>query len=69
MNNTIIKNKHNDDFTVESSYETCVVCDKQTNVPVDLHVDYRNYYIDGAGQLCEECFFRLDNKKYITIGH
>ena len=56
MNNTIVKNKHNDDFTVLSDdFENCVMCDKLTNVPKNLHIDYRSNYVEGAGQLCFEC--------------
>jgi hypothetical protein len=57
MNNTIVKNKHNDDFTVLSGdFENCVMCDKLTNVPKNLHIDYRSNYVEGAGQLCFECY-------------
>ena len=57
MNNTIVKNKHNDDFTVLSDdFENCVMCDKLTNVPKNLHIDYRSNYVEGAGQLCFECY-------------
>ncbi len=57
MNNTIVKNKHNDDFTVLSDdFENRVMCDKLTNVPKNLHIDYRSNYVEGAGQLCFECY-------------
>lgn len=36
--------------------EICIVCGKQTDVPVSRHVDYRSRYIDGAGQCCEYCY-------------
>lgn len=58
MNNTIVQ--HNNDFTVlkENSehYETCVSCQKITNVPKMLHIDFRNHYVEGAGQLCFDCY-------------
>lgn len=57
MNNTVLKNKHNNDFTVNNEqFENCVMCDKLTNVPRSLHVDVRHNYIEGAGQLCFECY-------------
>ena len=57
MNDTVLKNKHNDDFTVTSNnFENCVMCDKLTNIPKNLHIDYRANYIEGAGQLCFECY-------------
>lgn len=36
-------------------YEKCVVCKKQTNVPIDLHIDLRKNYVEGVGQLCDDC--------------
>ena len=65
MNNKITVLENND-FKVEH-YEKCIVCETDTGVPIDLHVDYRDYYIEGAGQLCKGCFENLDNKKYIPL--
>lgn len=42
-------------MTCKSIYENCVLCGKQTNVPVGLHINSRRNYVVGAGQLCEEC--------------
>lgn len=36
--------------------DKCVMCGKETKYDVDEHVDNRLYYIEGAGQLCEECY-------------
>ena len=65
MNNKITVLENND-FKVEQ-YEKCIVCEVDTNVPRYLHVDYRDYYIDGAGQLCKECYTNINNKKYIPV--
>lgn len=65
MNNKITVLENND-FKVEH-YEQCVVCNVDTGVPIDLHVDYRDYYIDGAGQLCKDCFSNINEKKYIPL--
>lgn len=64
MNNTITKTET--DFEVRS-FEKCVVCDTETNVPIYQHIDYRQYYIEGGGQLCKKCYDNLDNKKYIRL--
>ena len=64
MNNTILKSEN--DFEVVP-LEKCVVCDIETNVPVNQHIDYRHYYIEGGGQLCKECYENLNNKKYIKL--
>jgi hypothetical protein len=64
MNNkiTII---FNNDFKVEH-YETCVTCNRGTEVPIDLHVDYRHNYVEGVGQLCHECFSEIDEHCELT---
>ena len=51
--------------------EKCVMCEKETNENVDTHIDYRFYYVDGAGQLCKDCYEDVYNtkpksKKWIT---
>ena len=43
--------------------DKCVVCGKDTKVPKDLPIDYRQYYVEGAGQLCKECYERIYNGK------
>ena len=39
--------------------EKCIRCNKPT--PYDIHTPITNrlYYIDGSGQLCEQCFSQL----------
>ena len=64
MNNTITKTE---DGCNVVPFEKCVICDKQTVVPINEHVDFRKNYIEGGGQLCQECFNMLDNKKYIRL--
>lgn len=40
-------------------YDNCVACGKKTPYKKTDHIDMRMHYIEGAGQLCEEC-----GKKY-----
>ena len=42
--------------------EKCVSCGAETNVPVTQHVDFRMFYIEGAGQCCKECFEKTSSK-------
>jgi len=35
--------------------EKCVLCGAETNVPVNLHIDLRKNYVEGVGQLCDDC--------------
>lgn len=44
---------------IESSTEKCISCGAETNVPVTQHIDFRMFYIEGAGQCCKECFEKL----------
>jgi recombinational DNA repair protein (RecF pathway) len=36
--------------------EKCVSCGGETPHYVHEHIDYRYYYVEGAGQLCKECY-------------
>ena len=36
--------------------EKCVCCGIDTGVPRDLHISHRQCYIEGAGQLCANCY-------------
>jgi hypothetical protein len=64
MNNTIIKTDN--DFKV-IPFEKCIVCDKVTNVPINLNVSLRHNYVEGAGQLCKTCHDNIDNRFYIKL--
>jgi hypothetical protein len=39
--------------------DKCVSCGKETRYSKDLHLDLRNYYIEGVGQLCYDCYTKL----------
>ena len=43
----------------EIEYEVCISCGKVTDVPKTMVVQKRDNYIDGAGQVCRECGYRL----------
>jgi hydrogenase maturation factor HypF (carbamoyltransferase family) len=43
-------------------FEKCVNCSAETDVPVDMPIDLRKNYVEGAGQLCPACY----NKFYDT---
>jgi hypothetical protein len=36
--------------------DKCISCGKDTSFNVDTHIDLRYGYIEGAGQLCINCF-------------
>ena len=39
--------------------EHCVLCGKQTGYKRSDPIGLRQYYIEGAGQLCKKCFLTL----------
>jgi recombinational DNA repair protein (RecF pathway) len=39
--------------------DNCVNCGEKTNYPKNMNIDYRNYYIEGAGQLCKNCYDKI----------
>jgi recombinational DNA repair protein (RecF pathway) len=36
--------------------EKCVSCGRETGYSINDHIDSRKTYVEGAGQLCAECF-------------
>jgi hypothetical protein len=49
--------------------EICILCGKETTVDVSTHIDFRIGYIEGAGQLCIECYSKgsPSSREQITI--
>lgn len=42
-----------------SQYESCILCGKNTGILQNTPVWGRQNYIEGCGQLCEECARKL----------
>ena len=42
--------------------EKCVICGKETDVYKDTHINFRDCYIEGAGQLCDKCYKELNDR-------
>lgn len=40
-------------------YECCVLCGRETDVPLDLPIARRDCCIEGGGQLCRDCWQKL----------
>jgi len=36
--------------------DKCVCCDIDTSYEKEIHIDFRIGYIEGAGQLCLDCY-------------
>ncbi len=39
-----------------NEYDKCVMCNKETEFLINEHIDYRKWYVEGAGQLCNGCW-------------
>ena len=39
--------------------ERCVRCGKETEYDIHTPIAFRRYYIEGAGQLCKDCWKKL----------
>jgi hypothetical protein len=44
--------------------ETCVLCGETVNIPINMPVDFRPDYIEGAGQLCSDCRRKVYSKPH-----
>jgi hypothetical protein len=55
--------KQKDEFDI---YETCVMCGEETTTLKTTHVDFRYGYVEGAGQLCRECYLG-ETRNLITV--
>jgi hypothetical protein len=43
--------------------DKCVSCGIETEFDRDEHIDFRTHYVEGAGQLCKECFDEIWDKR------
>ena len=48
-------------------YEDCIMCGKKTTVSKTTHVDFRDGYIEGAGQLCIKCWNKGTERRHMTV--
>lgn len=39
--------------------ELCVRCGKETDYDINTPITARLYFVEGAGQLCEDCWMKL----------
>jgi len=39
--------------------ESCVLCQRKTRYRIGEQIAQRQYYVEGSGQLCEDCYHQL----------
>ena len=42
--------------------DKCISCGVKTPYTINTHIDMREYYVEGAGQLCVECYEKIYKK-------
>jgi hypothetical protein len=47
--------------------DLCVSCGAETAYEVSTHIDMRNAYIEGLGQLCSRCNTSGSNRNHILV--
>lgn len=50
-------------------YEDCILCGVKTTTLKTTHIDFRTGYIEGAGQLCRDCYMKgsSEGREHIAI--
>ena len=41
------------------AYERCVCCHRRVGILKDTDIEFRPFYVEGAGQLCYGCYHEL----------
>lgn len=54
-----LKNEANNDVNIEK----CVVCGSNTGYLLVTPISDRQFYVEGAGQLCHDCYYEIYGKK------
>jgi hypothetical protein len=47
----------------EDGFDLCVSCRTKTIYKTERHIDTRMHYVEGAGQLCDNCYETLEGIK------
>ena len=47
--------------------DKCVSCGVETAYDISTHIDMRNGYVEGLGQLCSKCYTSGTNRNHILI--
>lgn len=54
--NVALQDRPHDDNEL---YAACVLCGNETNMLKNTNVEDRDYYVEGCGQLCQACYFKV----------
>lgn len=54
-------------FVSENGKDLCISCETETKYSHDTSIEYREGYVEGAGQLCDACYSNIFNN--VVKGH
>lgn len=57
---TALRNEQNRD---DNDREICVACGNETEYMFSTPINKRQHYVEGAGQLCPQCYYDIYVKK------
>lgn len=49
-------------FYLGEEKDKCIRCGHETPYKKSTHIDFRDHYVEGAGQLCVKCFNEIYKK-------
>jgi hypothetical protein len=49
-------------YVSKNGKDLCISCECETKYSHDTSIEYRDYYVEGAGQLCKECYDKIVNQ-------
>ena len=47
--------------------EKCIMCKKETKYDSNLSIEFRDFYIEGVGQLCYDCISSIKDDELFII--
>mgnify|MGYP003627528785 FL=1 len=59
QNKELLSNINKLELLKKLNKDKCVNCDTVTTYNMDTNIMERNYYVEGAGQLCEKCYNKI----------
>ena len=48
------------------NYEKCVLCRRVVSIDKNTHIDLRDNYIEGIGQLCRDCYHKVEEDSNLS---
>ena len=49
-------------YVSKNGKDLCISCECETEYSHDTSIEYRDFYVEGAGQLCKECYDKIVNQ-------